>query len=69
MNRLERIRTSLARDRKDGWIAGVCAGTARYFDIDPAFFRVALVVAAIFSWKIVLAAYIVAWILLPNRDE
>ena len=69
MNRLERIRTRLARDRKEGWIAGVCAGVARYLNIDPAFIRVALVVAAIFAWKVVLATYIVAWVLLPNRDE
>ena len=69
MNRLERVRANLARDRKAGWIAGVCAGMARYFNIDPAFVRVALVVAAIFAWKVVLAAYVVAWMLLPNRDE
>ena len=69
MNRLERVRANLARDRKTGWIAGVCAGMARYFNIDPAFVRVALVVAAIFAWKVVLAAYVVAWMLLPNRNE
>lgn len=69
MNRLERIRTRLARDRKGGWIAGVCAGVAHHFNIDPAFIRVGLVVAAIFAWKIVLAAYVVAWVLLPGRDE
>ena len=69
MNRLERVRANLARDRKAGWIGGVCAGMARYFNIDPAFIRVALVVAAIFAWKVVLAAYVVAWMLLPSHDE
>ena len=69
MNRLERVRARLARDRKEGWIAGVCAGVARYLNIDPSIIRVALVVGAIFAWKVVLAAYIVAWILLPKRDE
>ena len=69
MNRLERVRASLARDKKEGWIAGVCAGIARYCNIDPSFIRVGLVVGAIFAWKIVLAAYIVAWILLPNRRD
>ncbi len=68
-NALERIRTSLARDRKDGWIGGVCAGIARNFRIDPGFVRVGMVVAAVFSWKIVLAAYVIAWILLPERSD
>ncbi len=69
MTRIDRIRAKLARDRKGGWIGGVCAGCARHFDIDPAFVRVGFVVAAIFSWKVALAAYAAAWILLPARDD
>ena len=67
MNRLERLRGRLARDHEAGWIAGVCAGVGRYFNIDPAFVRVGFVVGAVFYWKIALAAYIIAWILLPAR--
>lgn len=69
MNSLERIRSNLARDTRGGWIAGVCAGMARYFNIDPAFVRVGAVVLAVFSWKIVLATYVVAWILLPASSD
>ena len=69
MNRLERIRSNLARDRRRGWVADVCAGAARHFNIDPAFVRVGAVVLAVFSWKIALAAYVIAWILLPEADE
>lgn len=69
MSRIDRIRAKLARDRKGGWIGGVCAGCARHFDIDPAFVRVGFVVGAIFSWKVALAVYAVAWILLPARDD
>ena len=68
MSRIDRIRAKLARDRKRGWIGGVCAGCARHFHIDPAFVRVGFVVVAIFSWKVALAVYAVAWILLPSRD-
>ena len=68
-NALERIRANLARDRKGGWIGGICAGIARYFHIDPTFIRVGVVVAAVFSWQIVLAAYAIAWILLPERED
>ena len=67
MSRMDRMRAKLARDRKGGWIGGVCAGIAGYFKIDPAFVRVGFVVAAVFSWKLALAAYAVAWILLPAQ--
>lgn len=69
MNRLERMRRRLARDRRGGWIAGICAGLARAVNIDVAFVRVAWVVVTVFSWKVAVAAYVVAWILMPVRDD
>lgn len=69
MNRIDRIRANLARDRENGWIGGVCAGIARYFNIDAAFVRVAVVVLCIFAWKIGLAIYLAAWLLLPDRGD
>lgn len=69
MNRIDRIRANLARDRENGWIGGVCAGIARHFNIDAAFPRVAMVVLCIFFWKIALAIYLAAWLLLPDRSE
>ena len=69
MNRLERMRARLARDTEGRWIAGVCAGVARHLSVDPAFIRAGVVIAAIFAWKIVLAIYIAAWILLPARED
>lgn len=69
MSTFERFRRRLARDRRNGWIAGVCAGVGRYFGIDPVFPRVAFVVSCVFAWKIALVTYVVAWMLLPPRDE
>ena len=69
MNTFDRFRKRLARDRRAGWLGGVCAGVARYCNTDPAFFRVGLVVACLFAWKLTVVAYIVAWILLPAREE
>ena len=69
MNRFDRIRANLARDPKRGWIGGVCAGIARRFNIDAAFVRVGFVVAAVFAWQLALAAYAVAWILLPTQRD
>ena len=69
MNRIDRIRANLARDRENGWIGGVCAGIARYFNIDAAFARLAMLVLCIFAWKIALAIYFAAWLLLPDRGD
>ena len=64
---MDRIRSRLQLDKKNGWIAGVCAGIANYLDTDPAFVRVAVIVTALFLPKIVIAAYLVAWLVLDER--
>lgn len=48
-------------------IAGVCAGFARYFEVDVTLMRVLWLVVALFT-GIGFIAYIVAWIAMP-RDE
>lgn len=65
----DRIRNRLARDVHNGWLGGVCAGLARTLDIDPKFLRAGVVLVAVLSPKIVVAAYLVAWILLPAHNE
>lgn len=69
MNRFDRMRARLARDSDGRWVAGVCAAIARYLGIDVAFIRAAVVIAGVFAWKVVLALYLAAWILLPLREE
>ena len=56
-------------DKKNGWIAGVFAGLANYLDTDPAFVRVAAIIAALFFPKLMIAAYLVAWLLLNNTNK
>lgn len=68
MSTLDRVRNRLARDTRNGWIGGVCAGFARTFGVDPRFLRAGIVIAAVFAPKIAIAAYVVAWILLPSQD-
>jgi phage shock protein PspC (stress-responsive transcriptional regulator) len=53
----------LRRRPDDGHIAGVCAGVAEYFNVDPVLVRIAAVVLA-FSGPGVFA-YILAWIFVP----
>ena len=65
----DRIRRRIARDTYNGWLGGVCAGFGRAANVDPRFLRAGVVIAAVFYPKIVIAAYVVAWILLPAEDE
>ena len=68
MSSFDRVRNRLARDTHNGWIGGVCAGFGRALNIDPRFLRAGVVIAAVFAPKVVIAAYLVAWILLPPQE-
>ncbi|OLS97661.1 hypothetical protein BJF90_42465 [Pseudonocardia sp. CNS-004] len=57
--------TRPARPRDDRQVAGVAAGIARRYDIDPVLVRVGFVVAALSG--IGGALYVAGWILLPNE--
>jgi phage shock protein C len=59
-------RPQLVRSERDVVIAGVCAGLAEHFDIDPTLVRVGFVVAALFGPG--LLAYIVLWIAVPKES-
>jgi phage shock protein PspC (stress-responsive transcriptional regulator) len=48
-------------------IAGVCAGFARYLDVDPTLMRIIWLVVAL-TTGVGFIAYIIAWIAMP-RDE
>jgi phage shock protein PspC (stress-responsive transcriptional regulator) len=54
----------LRRARKDRLVAGVAGGLGRYFNLDPLFFRVALVALVIFGGAGI-AVYLLAWVLIP----
>ncbi len=57
---------ALRLDPTRGWIGGVCAGIARQMAIDPAFVRVAVVLAGFVFPTIVIIGYAAAWILLND---
>lgn len=58
----------LQRSAHDRWIAGVCGGLARYFDLNPAIFRLGLVVLTLVGGAGVLV-YIAAVLVLPPEGE
>jgi phage shock protein C len=58
----------LERTLKGRWLAGVCAGIAEYFDIDPVLIRVLFVVTA-FVGGLGIVAYLAGWVLMPEQGE
>jgi phage shock protein PspC (stress-responsive transcriptional regulator) len=49
-------------------VGGVCRGLGEYFDVDPVVFRVLLAVLAFFGGT-GLAAYAIAWLLIPDEGS
>ena len=60
------ISKKLYRSRIDKMIAGISAGLAKYFDIDPTIVRV-LFVVSIFLGGGGILAYIILWIVIPEE--
>jgi len=56
----------LVRTREGRVIAGVCAGIAAYFGIDPTLVRLAFAVFTIFGGAGILI-YLIAWIVIPEE--
>ena len=54
-------------DQENGWFLGVCAGVANTLGVDAALVRVGTIVTGLFMPKIVIAVYLVAWLVLDNR--
>ena len=56
------------RSGRDKKIAGVCAGVAHYFDMDPTIVRVIWGVLA-FGYGAGIVAYIILWIIAPEASD
>lgn len=59
----------LYRLPKEGMIAGVAAGFAKYFDIDVTIVRLLFVVAALITAGSAIIAYIILAIIMPTPDK
>jgi len=55
----------LVRSSKDKMVAGVAAGLAEYFNVDPVLMRIAFVVLALLGGPGLLL-YIILWIVMPE---
>jgi len=56
----------LTRPKNNKVIAGVCAGIANYFNIDPVLVRIIWLVLLLFL-GIGLFAYLILWIIMPEK--
>ena len=62
------MKKQLMRSGRDKKIAGVCAGVANYFDMDPTIVRVIWGVLA-FGYGAGIVAYIILWIIAPEASD
>lgn len=64
---LARLRSSgYARDTDARWFGGVCSGLAQRWNVDPVVVRAAVVLLSFFG-GLGVTAYVVAWLVLPDR--
>ena len=67
MSNLSRMKRKITLDKENAWVFGVCAGLAEYLNLDTAIVRVIGIVAALFFPKIMIAGYLVAWLILDDK--
>ena len=58
----------LYRDSSDKFIGGVCSGIAGYLNVDPAIVRILFAIITFGGFGLGFVAYILLWIILPQRD-
>ena len=59
----------LELDRENGMLIGLCAGLARYFNVDVTWVRIGAIVGTVFLTKAASAAYVIGWLLLNDRAD
>ena len=58
----------LVRPRENRMVAGVAAGVARYFDVDPTVVRIVFAILLVITWFTAGLAYAAAWLLMPEEE-
>lgn len=56
------------RRSNDKMIAGVCAGLAHYFDLDPTVIRIVYVLLSIFTAFAGVLVYLILWLIMPKEQ-
>ncbi len=58
----------LYRNQKKGIIFGICEGIGEYFNLDPVFIRISLLLSLVF-YGTGIVAYLLGFFLIPNKSE
>lgn len=61
------LNAKLVRSRNDCYIAGVCGGIAKTYNIDPTLVRAVFAIATVLGFSGVLI-YLLLWWLMPEED-
>ena len=56
------------RRSNDKMIAGVCAGLAHYFDLDPTVIRIVYILLSIFTAFAGVLVYLILWLIMPKEQ-
>jgi len=62
----KKIKRLYRASSKDSIVAGVCAGIAYYFNVDPVLVRL-LWLLFVFGFGTGILAYLIAWIIMPRK--
>ncbi len=57
----------LTRPQSNKMLAGVCAGIANYFGLDPTLIRVAYALLTVFTAFAGVIVYLLLWIIIPEE--
>ncbi len=63
------MKKRLYRSKKERILGGVCGGIAEYLDTDPTVVRLIWVLLIFFSMGGVILAYLIAWLIIPEKDN
>jgi phage shock protein PspC (stress-responsive transcriptional regulator) len=61
------VKKKLYRSKKERMIGGVCGGIGKFLDVDPTVVRVIWAFLTVLSIGIGIIAYILAWIIIPEK--
>ncbi len=50
-------------------IAGICAGIAEYFEVDPTIIRIVYAILTVFTLFSGIIVYLILWIIIPKHPE
>ena len=57
----------LYRSKNNRWIAGICGGLGKFFNIDPTIVRVIWIIGTLFSMGFGIILYLILWAVIPEK--